>query len=90
MTNQEAIKILRRRICCEQPVAHFCDDSCMYNQNKCPISMAIKALEEQDNIRSCHQITMKEMDKKEYERNIHELRRLNNQILASLIKMEEK
>ena len=45
MTNAEAIKRLQKRICCEQPVAHFCNDSCMYGRSECEIALAIDALE---------------------------------------------
>lgn len=49
--------------------------------------MAIKALEEQDAIRSCHHITMKDnISEQEHERIMQELRQLNNQI--TMAKME--
>jgi len=47
MTNEEAIKRMRKRICCEEPVQHFCTDNCMYGVDECEISIAIEALKKQ-------------------------------------------
>lgn len=47
MTNQEAIKRLRERICWEKPVQHFCTDNCMHGTDECEVAMAIKALKKQ-------------------------------------------
>ena len=48
MTKAEAIEEIRKRICCEKPVAHFCNDSCMYGEGQCPIDMAIQALKKEE------------------------------------------
>ena len=45
MTNEEAIERLKKRICCERPVQHFCRDDCMHGIEECEIAMAIDALE---------------------------------------------
>lgn len=47
MTAEEAVGRLRKRICCEKPVQHFCTDNCMSGENECEISLAINALEKQ-------------------------------------------
>lgn len=47
MTNEEAVERLKKRICCEKPVQHFCRDDCMYGIEECEIAMAIEALEKQ-------------------------------------------
>ena len=49
LTNQEAAEELRKRLCCEQPVAHFCNDICLYGKNLCPIQMAMDMLEKEEN-----------------------------------------
>ena len=43
MTQEEAIERLKKRICCEMPIQHFCKDNCMY----CEVSLAIEALKKQ-------------------------------------------
>lgn len=47
MTNEEAVERLKKRICCEKPVQHFCRDDCMHGIEECEIAMAIEALEKQ-------------------------------------------
>lgn len=46
-----AIEVLKKRICNEKPIQHFCNDSCMHGGNQCAISMAIKSLEAIDKIK---------------------------------------
>ena len=45
ITNKEAIEKIRERICCEEPIQHFCNDSCMYGINLCEFDIAIRAIE---------------------------------------------
>ena len=47
MTEKEAIEHIKKRICCEQPVAHHCRDNCLYGESECAFGLAIKALEKQ-------------------------------------------
>ena len=47
MTNEEAIKRMRKRICCEKPIQHFCTDNCMYGVDECEIAIAIDAIDKQ-------------------------------------------
>ena len=47
MTEQEAIEHIKKRICCEQPVAHHCRDNCLYGEGECAFGLAIKALDKQ-------------------------------------------
>lgn len=47
MTPQEAIKIIKGKICCEEPIQHYCDDSCMYSTKQCAFGLAISVLEKQ-------------------------------------------
>lgn len=46
MTEQEAMERIKSGICNEKGTARYCHDNCMYGDNKCAYSMAIKALEE--------------------------------------------
>lgn len=41
----KAIDGLKRRLCCERPVAHYCRDICMEDPSLCDVSVAIEALE---------------------------------------------
>lgn len=50
MTEREAIERIKKDICCERHVQHYCDDSCMYGKNKCAYQKAIKALENQNTL----------------------------------------
>lgn len=47
MTPQEAIKIIKGKICCEEPIQHYCDDSCMYSTKPWAFALAISVLEKQ-------------------------------------------
>lgn len=47
MTIKEAIERLKKRICCEKPIQHFCTDNCMHGVDECEVSMSIEALEKQ-------------------------------------------
>lgn len=47
MDNKEAIERIKKRICCEKPVQHFCNDSCMHSSKCCEFALALKALEKQ-------------------------------------------
>ena len=47
MTHEEAIKRIKKRICCEKPTAHFCTDNCMHGREECEIAMAMDAIEKQ-------------------------------------------
>ena len=47
MTINEAIERLKKRVCCEKPVQHFCCDNCLHGIEECEISLAIEALENQ-------------------------------------------
>lgn len=46
MTENEAIKEIRHEVCNEKGVSSRCHDRCMYGEERCAYSMAIKALEE--------------------------------------------
>lgn len=51
MTPKEAISEIHKRICSEgqnreNTTCHFCDDSCLYDEFACPISVAMLALKE--------------------------------------------
>ena len=41
----KAIDGLKRRLCCERPVAHYCRDICMEDPSLCDVAVAIEALE---------------------------------------------
>jgi hypothetical protein len=47
MNEIEAIAKIKKSICSEKPVQHYCNDSCMYGEEQCALSMAIEALEKQ-------------------------------------------
>lgn len=46
MTENEAIEEIKKKICGERPTQHICSDGCMKGNDKCALSVAIKALEE--------------------------------------------
>lgn len=46
MTENEAIERIQTGICSEKSTARYCNDACMFGEEKCAYSMAIKALEE--------------------------------------------
>lgn len=46
MNEKEAIEEIKKKICGERPVQHICSDGCMKGNDKCALSVAIKALEE--------------------------------------------
>ena len=46
MTYKDAIETLKKRICCEFPVEHFCTDDCRSGDEYCAVALAIRALEE--------------------------------------------
>lgn len=45
MTENEAIERIQTGICSEKGTARYCNDACMFGEEKCAYSMAIKALE---------------------------------------------
>ncbi len=45
MTYKDAIETLKKRICCEFPVEHFCTDDCRSGDEYCAVALAIRALE---------------------------------------------
>lgn len=45
MTENEAIERIQTGICSEKSTARYCNDACMFGEEKCAYSMAIKALE---------------------------------------------
>lgn len=47
MTNEEAIKLLQKLICCESHDQHFCTDACQRGTEFCAIALAIEALDKQ-------------------------------------------
>ncbi len=47
MTESEAIKIIKEKVCNNRCIPQLCNDGCMYENIKCAFSMAIKALEKQ-------------------------------------------
>ena len=47
MTRKDAIKQIKKDICCERPIQHICKDSCLYGGEQCAYSLAIEALEKQ-------------------------------------------
>ena len=47
MTANEAIERIKKRICCENPIQHFCTDNCMHGFSECEFSLAIYALKKQ-------------------------------------------
>lgn len=46
MKENEAIEEIKKKICGERPTQHICSDGCMKGNDKCALSVAIKALEE--------------------------------------------
>ena len=46
MTENESIEEIKKKICGERPTQHICSDGCMKGNDKCALSVAIKALEE--------------------------------------------
>lgn len=46
MTENEAIERIKTGICCEKGTTRYCTDACMYGEEKCAYSVAIKALKE--------------------------------------------
>ena len=46
MKENEAIEEIKKKICGERPTQHICSDGCMKENDKCALSVAIKALEE--------------------------------------------
>lgn len=46
MTENEAIKYIRSRICNERGIQRFCRDNCMYGKKQCAFQIAIQALDE--------------------------------------------
>lgn len=46
MTESEAIKKIKEKVCNNRCIPQLCNDGCMYENTKCAFSMAIKALEE--------------------------------------------
>lgn len=52
MTENEAIERIKTGICCEKGTARYCTDVCMYGEEKCAYSVAVKALEEIQQYRS--------------------------------------
>lgn len=46
MTENEAIKQIRKQICNEKGVQRYCRDNCMHGIEHCAYSIAIQALEE--------------------------------------------
>lgn len=47
MTKEEELEKIKKRICCEYPVQHFCTDACMSGKEYCEFAMAIESLEKQ-------------------------------------------
>lgn len=46
MDEKEAIEEIKKKICGERPAQHICNDGCLKGNDKCALSVAIKALEE--------------------------------------------
>ena len=47
MTYTEAVESIKKYICCEKPIQRHCQDSCLYEIENCPYSLAIEAMEKQ-------------------------------------------
>lgn len=45
MTENEAIKIIKEKVCNNRCIPQLCNDGCMYESTKCAFSMAIDALQ---------------------------------------------
>ncbi len=52
MLEQEAIEKIKEKACNNRCIPELCNDGCMYGNEKCAFSMAIKALEEVQQYRS--------------------------------------
>lgn len=65
MTKNEAIKIIKEKVCNNRCIPQLCDDGCMYGTEKCAFSMAIQALE-QNTKRSDASDIKREIEKHEH------------------------
>ena len=45
MTENEAIKIIKEKVCDNRCIPQLCNDGCIYGSTKCAFSMAIDALQ---------------------------------------------
>ena len=52
MLEHEAIKKIKEKACNNRCIPELCNDGCMYGNEKCAFSMAIKALENQQDIKN--------------------------------------
>lgn len=86
MTENEAIKEIEHQICNENGFSKLCHDKCMYGEEKCTYSMAIKSLEEIQHYRSigtveeCQEAVGKQ--RAEIPLNEKELRNFHEQIYS--------
>ena len=46
----KAVESLKKRLCCERPVAHYCRDICLENPDWCDVAIAIEAMETLQNL----------------------------------------
>ena len=44
MTKEEAIEQIKKKICCEYPVQHFCTDDCRAGDEYCEFAIALNAI----------------------------------------------
>ncbi|MFR8477983.1 MAG: hypothetical protein ACLVBS_11015 [Agathobacter rectalis] len=60
MTENEAIKIIKEKVCNNRYIPQLCNDGCMYSVEKCAFSMAINALQEVQLYRTSEAVARRE------------------------------
>ena len=78
MLEHEAIEKIKEKACNNRCIPELCNDGCMYGNEKCAFSMAIKALENQQDIKNalhdkkkmCQNFVNRAYKQEQYARNL--------------------